>query len=274
MIFLSMIAEFVDAAANASGAKLVDVRRNQERDVANRVGHSRRVSSGAYRWPGLRRGKDARGRRIDPRPLGSRMFRPSSLPPDKRASSWKATDVRSIALSPTFVSGAVEKLILANQHHDILMIEGQGVLAHPRYSAVTLGLASWLHAPRHDSLLRSGTRRRSTAWITLASRVCRSCVTVYETMANLMGPSEVIGVAMNSRRLTDDEAEARTSTRTMRNGASRLRCDSAWTARTGQGRVGSATPPRRGRGVDATADRFTDRCATFGAAIGLAVRWV
>jgi uncharacterized NAD-dependent epimerase/dehydratase family protein len=32
-------------------------------------------------------------------------------------------------------------------------------------------------------------------------------VEVYETMANLMGPSKVIGVAMNSRRLNDEQAE-------------------------------------------------------------------
>jgi uncharacterized NAD-dependent epimerase/dehydratase family protein len=31
---------------------------------------------------------------------------------------------------------------------------------------------------------------------------------VYETMANLISPSKVIGVAMNSRRLNDDDAEA------------------------------------------------------------------
>ena len=105
-----------------------------------------------------------------------------------------------------FVSGAAEKLVLKNQHHDILLIEGQGSLAHPKYSCVTLGL---LHGCRpHGLILCYEVGRVGVHDMEQVSLVSLAHLkTVYETMANLMYPCRVIGVAMNSRCVSPQEAE-------------------------------------------------------------------
>jgi uncharacterized NAD-dependent epimerase/dehydratase family protein len=106
-----------------------------------------------------------------------------------------------------FVNGAVEKLVLANQHHDILIVEGQGSLSHPRYSAVTLGL---LHGSVPHGMIMVYEAGRTNVlgmnWIPLLP--LKTHVEVNETMASLNMPSRVIGIAMNSRLLSDAEAEA------------------------------------------------------------------
>jgi uncharacterized NAD-dependent epimerase/dehydratase family protein len=106
-----------------------------------------------------------------------------------------------------FVNGAVEKLVLANQHHDILLVEGQGSLSHPRYSAVTLGL---LHGcvPHGMILVYEAGRRTVLGMDYVPLTPLRTIVEVNEMMARLAMPkSRVIGVAMNSRLLGPDEAE-------------------------------------------------------------------
>jgi uncharacterized NAD-dependent epimerase/dehydratase family protein len=105
-----------------------------------------------------------------------------------------------------FVSGAVEKMILAHQHHDILMIEGQGSLSHPRYSGVTLGL---LHGcmPQAMILCYEAGRKAVNGMDQIALKSLSELRSVYETMASLMCPSQVIGVAINSRLLNDQQAE-------------------------------------------------------------------
>lgn len=104
-----------------------------------------------------------------------------------------------------FVNGAVEKLVLSNQHHDILLFEGQGSLAHPRYSAVTAGL---LHGclPHGMIMVYEAGRESVNGMPHVALRSLPQLIKAYECLASLHMPSEVIGVAMNGRLLTDEQA--------------------------------------------------------------------
>jgi uncharacterized NAD-dependent epimerase/dehydratase family protein len=104
-----------------------------------------------------------------------------------------------------FLNGAVEKLIRTNQAHDILLIEGQGSLAHPRYSPVTLGL---LHGARPQGLILCYEAQRPTvdgmshvALVPLAQ-----IKQAYEQVAALVAPTQVIAAAVNTRRLSDHES--------------------------------------------------------------------
>lgn len=203
--FLADDAEFSEAARRHS-VQLVDVRRNQEKDVANRRGirddclriHTvgndcsiGKMVASIEIAQGLRRhGHDARFVATGQTGI---MIAGDGCPIDCVVSD--------------FVNGAAEKLVLANQHHEILVIEGQGSLAHPRYSAVTLGL---LHGCMPHGLIMcyeaGRTHCHNMHEISLVG--LPHLKRVYEMMANLMNPCRVIGVAMNSRLLTDEQAEA------------------------------------------------------------------
>ncbi len=106
-----------------------------------------------------------------------------------------------------FVSGAAEQLVLDGQNgHEILLVEGQGSLVHPSYSGVTLSL---LHGclPHALILCYEVGRTAITGVEHVAIPRLTSIRELYETMASLFQPCKVIGVAMNSRRVSSDEAE-------------------------------------------------------------------
>jgi uncharacterized NAD-dependent epimerase/dehydratase family protein len=187
------------------GARLIDIRRSNERDVAV--------------WRGIR--EDCL--RIQTVGNDCSVGKMVAAVEITRGLQHQGEDAQFVATGQTgimvagdgcavdcvvsdFVSGAAEKLVLKNQHHDILLIEGQGSLAHPKYSCVTLGL---LHGCRPHGLImcyevgRIGVHGMEE--VSLVSPI--HLKTVYETMANLMHPCRVIGVAMNSRRVSEQQAE-------------------------------------------------------------------
>jgi uncharacterized NAD-dependent epimerase/dehydratase family protein len=197
----------IAAAAAKRGVDIHDVRKNSERDVANRkdlredclrihtVGQDCSVGkmlASVEITLGLKnRGCDAKFVATGQTGI---MIEGDGCPVDCVVSD--------------FVNGAAEKLVLANQHHDILLIEGQGSLSHPRYSAVTLGL---LHGcmPHGMILVYEAGRRTVMGMEYIPLTPLATIVEVNEAMARLANPtSRVIGVAMNSRLLDTNEAEA------------------------------------------------------------------
>ncbi|MCA9236193.1 MAG: DUF1611 domain-containing protein [Planctomycetales bacterium] len=203
--FLVNDPDFV-AAAKQQGVELVDVRKNNERDVSN----LRDLRDDCVRIHTV--GQDC---------CVGKMVVSLEI---ARTLNERGRDAKFIATGQTgilvegdgcpidcvvadFISGSTEKMILANQHHEFLVVEGQGSLAHPRYSGVTLGL---LHGcvPHGMIMCYEAGRTAVHGMDHVPLQPLAHLVKVYEQMANLMGPSRVIGVGMNSRRLGPDEAEA------------------------------------------------------------------
>jgi uncharacterized NAD-dependent epimerase/dehydratase family protein len=194
------------AAARKSGARLVDVRKNDEHDVAQ--------------CQGLREGCLRIHTVANDCSLGKMVASVEVA----RGLSRRGVDAKFVATGQTgiliegdgcpidrvisdFVNGSAEKLVLANQHHEVIVVEGQGSLFHPRYSGVTYGL---LHGCVPDGLILCYEMGRKTIygmeWIPLAPLdVVRR---FYEEAASIMHPCRVIGVAINGGKFSDAEVAA------------------------------------------------------------------
>src|SRR5438093_6448344 len=192
------------AAAKQSGVIIHDVRKNSEKTIARRqglrpdclrvhtVGHdcsigkmvvSIEVTNGLKK-----RGYDAKF--IATGQTGI-MVEGDGLPLD--------------CIVADFVSGAAEKLILQNQHHDIVVVEGQGSLVHPSYSGVTLSL---LHgcAPQALILCYEIGRERVTGVESVKIPPLADIKRVYDVMSNVHQPCKIMGIGISSRCVSKEEA--------------------------------------------------------------------
>lgn len=104
-----------------------------------------------------------------------------------------------------FVNGAAENLVRENQCHDFVMIEGQGSISHPAYSAVNVGL---LHGCRPDGMIYcfEAGRRQVKGLNNVDLPSIASQMESYLTMARLQHPSCFVGFAVNTRTLSEVEA--------------------------------------------------------------------
>lgn len=197
--------EFRQAAAK-HGAALVDVRDNDEHDVANRVG----LRDACLRIHTIANDCSC-GKMVTSVEVAQGLNRAGV------DAAFVATGQTGILVADggcpidrviaDFVAGAAERLVLANQHHDIIVVEGQGSLFHPRYSCVTLGL---LHGLMPDGLILCYEMGRTHFFgmesIPLPS--LERVIEFYEAAANIMHPCRVIGVAVNGQRFSDAEVQA------------------------------------------------------------------
>lgn len=203
--FLSDDAELV-AAAEKAGVAIHDVRKNAEREVATRQG----INEDCLRV--LTVGQDCSvGKMVAALEIAR------GLQSDGVDAKFVATGQTGIMVEgdglpidcvvSDFVNGAVENLVRTNQHHEVMVFEGQATITHPRFSAVSAGL---LHGSNPHGMILcyevGRTHIRGMDHLELPS--LKSVADAYEHLASFGRPAKIIGVAMNSRRVTAEEAEA------------------------------------------------------------------
>jgi uncharacterized NAD-dependent epimerase/dehydratase family protein len=203
--FLSEDAEYAAAAA-AHGAALVDLRRCDERDVAHRKG----IRAGCLRLHTIANDCSC-GKMVAAVELADGLRRAGV------DAQFVATGQTGILIAgggvavdrviADFVAGAAEKLVLANQHHEVIVVEGQGSLFHPRYSGVTLSL---LHGILPDGLIYCYEmgRQRIDDMPECAHPPHERVIAFYEAAARIMHPCRVVGVAVNGQRFPAEAVAA------------------------------------------------------------------
>jgi uncharacterized NAD-dependent epimerase/dehydratase family protein len=202
--FLSEQEEYA-SAAQREGVTLVDVRKNNQQTIARRLGFDETCFRIHTVGNDCSVGKMVTGIELT-----------TALEVAGHDAKFVATGQTGIMIEGNgcpvdrvvadFVAGSAEQLVLDNQHHEILVVEGQGSLVHPAFSGVTLGL---LHGCAPHALIMCYEVGRSHVinmdHIPIPS--LDQIIPMYELMASIVSPCKVIGIAMNSWRLTPEERE-------------------------------------------------------------------
>jgi uncharacterized NAD-dependent epimerase/dehydratase family protein len=107
-----------------------------------------------------------------------------------------------------FAAGAVERMVeRAATEHDLLVVEGQGALAHPAYSGVTTSI---LHGAMPDRLVlchiagHEAVREYEQIPLPPPGEYAR----LYERVTDPVAPADVVAGALNTQHLDEDEAGA------------------------------------------------------------------
>ena len=200
---LSDDAEFTERAARCGG-RLVDLRYVPENLEVSR-GRSRHVDAHVVQTVGTdcNVGKMTAAWEIT-QELRRRGHRAAFVATGQTGILLAGRGVGVDRVPADFVAGVVEQLVCeAARDHDWVVVEGQGALHHPGFSAVTLGI---LHGAAPRSLIlchelgRNAIRGFEQPVPTLAH-----AVGMYERAADWIRPARVVGVALNSLNVAESE---------------------------------------------------------------------
>jgi len=107
-----------------------------------------------------------------------------------------------------FTAGAVERMLRERaDDHDYLLVEGQGSIVHPAYSAVTCGV---LHGAMPDRLVLCHEAGRETVhgYESFQLPDLDRIAELYVDLAEGVAPTELLGCALNTAALDEAAAEA------------------------------------------------------------------
>lgn len=203
--FVSDDRQWMTLASN-NGSRLIDVRKNQWKKTAtgqamspsclriHTVGHDCSV------------GKMVTSLELD-RGLTAAGYNSRFLATGQTGIMISGHGVPADCIVSDFVNGAVESLVLQNQDHDFVVVEGQGSISHPAYSAVTLGL---LHgcAPQGLIFCYEAGRTKIKGFDNLMIPPLEQQLEAIQQMSAFRCPANFIGVAVNTRLMTPEQAAA------------------------------------------------------------------
>ena len=105
-----------------------------------------------------------------------------------------------------FAPGAAEQLVLqaARENPDLIVVEGQGGINHPAYGPVTLSL---MYGSAPDALvLVCDPQLKTVSGFPTPALGYHELIRIHEAILATVKPARVVGIALNTRLLSDEEA--------------------------------------------------------------------
>jgi uncharacterized NAD-dependent epimerase/dehydratase family protein len=111
------------------------------------------------------------------------------------------------AVVSDFAAGAAEQLVLgaAEASPDLILVEGQGSLAHPAYSGVTTAL---LHGSCPDCLILCADASNEAVFAGVPHPGVEPIAHLYEGVSALVKPAPIVAVSVNTKGLDEDAAQS------------------------------------------------------------------